>query len=356
MELTCKPDFDMAMRRIYAWYEQEVIDRPPIRFTAHNAEYDAPHLLAGRSWPDLKARWFDAEFQVDFFIESIKGREFLAETFPVLWPNLGPEIFVAFHGSELIFKEVTSYSVPLVKEWDDMAKIRLDRENQYFRKIEEMTRLALEKCRGRYLVGYTDMHGGVDCAAAWRDPQQLCMDMVLAPENVKRLIELAVEHFQPVFDHFDAMLKARGLPSVTWMGIPSFGKMHIPSCDFAAMISTRHFEEFCLPVLVDEVKPMTHNVFHLDGKGVAKHLDRILAVPEINAIQWVQGMGADTPIMQWLPLLKRIQAAGKSILVDLQLDELEQFIDSMDPKGVMLCIAADESIQPEIVRRVQRWR
>ena len=98
----------MAMRRIYAWYQQEMIDRPPIRFTAHNAEFTAPHLLDRRSWPDLKARWFDAEFQVDFFIESIKGHTFHAETFPVFWPNLGPEIFVAFHGSELIFKDVTS--------------------------------------------------------------------------------------------------------------------------------------------------------------------------------------------------------------------------------------------------------
>jgi hypothetical protein len=151
------------------------------------------------------------------------------------------------------------------------------------------------------------------------------------------------------------MLKSRGQLSVTWMGVPSYGKMHIPSCDFAAMISKRHFEEFCLPVLVDEVKPMTHNVFHLDGKGVAKHLDYVLAVPEINAIQWVQGMGDDAPIMQWLPLIKRIQAAGKSVMVDLQLAELEEFIENADRKGLMLCIAADEAIQPDVIKRVEKW-
>ena len=139
------------------------------------------------------------------------------------------------------------------------------------------------------------------------------------------------------------------------MGIPSYGKMHIPSCDFAAMISTRHFEEFCLPVLVNEVKPMTHNVFHVDGRGVAKHLDRILAVPEINAIQWVQGMGADTPIMQWLPLIDRIRAAGKSVVVDLQLTELDEFIESTNPEGLLLCIAADEGIQPDVIKRVEKW-
>ena len=39
LELGCKPDFEKAMQRIYAWYNQEMIDRPPILFSAHNADY-----------------------------------------------------------------------------------------------------------------------------------------------------------------------------------------------------------------------------------------------------------------------------------------------------------------------------
>ena len=33
LELETKPDFDRAMERVYAWYQQVVIDRPPVRFT-----------------------------------------------------------------------------------------------------------------------------------------------------------------------------------------------------------------------------------------------------------------------------------------------------------------------------------
>ena len=51
---------------------------------------------------------------MDFFIVDPR-RRFLAETFPVFWPNLGPEIFAAFFGSELVFQETTSYAVPAVK-------------------------------------------------------------------------------------------------------------------------------------------------------------------------------------------------------------------------------------------------
>ncbi len=53
----------------------------------------------------------------------------------------------------------------------------------------------------------------------------------------------------------------------------SFGRMHIPSCDFSTMISQDFFNEFGLPLLQREVKTMTQNVFHMDGKGVARHLD-----------------------------------------------------------------------------------
>ncbi|MFH0760202.1 MAG: hypothetical protein V2A67_01710 [Bacteroidota bacterium] len=354
LELERKPDFDRAMERIYAWFEQELIDRPPIRFAAHNAGFSAPPRLT-KIWPSLKDRWFDAEYQVDLYTESIRGRKFYAETFPVFSSNLGPEVYAAFFGSELEYKEVTSYSIPLVKEWADMEKVRFDRNNPYFKKIDEINEIAFEKCPGKFMVAYTVLCPIIDCVAAWRDPQQLCMDMLLSPDNVKQLIKIASDPFNEIFDYYDDILKKHHQLSVSWMDIPSFGKMHIPACDFASMISPDQFDEFVLPTLQQEVKHMTHNVFHLDGKGVANHVDKILAISEINAIQWVQGVGDDQPIMQWVPFIKKIQAAGKSLVLDIQVHELEDFIGAMDPRGLMLCIPAEESIQPSIIRRIERW-
>jgi len=355
VELEQKSDFEKCMKRIYAWYNQEIIDRAPIRFAAHNAEYSEAHLLKGRSWPSLKDRWWDTGYQIELFERQLKHSVFNAETFPVFWPNLGPEVYTAFYGVELEYKEVTSYSIPIVKDWSQLNDIKLDINNSYFRKIEEMTYGALERCTGKYLVGYTDLHPGLDCAAAFRDPQQFCIDFLLDPDKVKKLIDISSRDFQKIYDHFDSILKEHNQLSVTWMGIPSFGKMHIPSCDFATMISPDQFEEFVLPVIQNEVKLMTHNVFHLDGKGVANHVDHLLAIPEINAIQWVQGVGDDLPIMQWVPFIKKIQAAGKSVVVDLKVSELESFLGEMDPKGLLLCIAADEKIQPDIIKRVEKW-
>ena len=122
------------------------------------------------------------------------------------------------------------------------------------------------------------------------------------------------------------------------------------------MISNDSFKEYELPVLKEEVKMMTHNIFHVDGKDVARHIDDILAIDEIQAIQWVQGVGDDKPIMQWLPFIKKIQAAGKSVIVDLAITELEEFIVNMDPKGLYLCIStSDCEEQQRIIERITRW-
>jgi hypothetical protein len=354
MEIHNKPDFARAMERIEAWFAGELLDRPPIRFSLHNAEYEHASAMAGR-WPNLKSRWFDAEYQVDRFLENIRGRTFYGETFPVFWPNLGPNVYAAFFGGELEYGEVTSWIRHFVRDDADIAQLKFRRHNEYFQGIEQLTRVALEKCAGQFMVGYTDLHGSLDCVADWRNPQELCLDLSDAPERVHKMLGIANEHFKPVFDHFDAVLKAHGQMSVTWMAIPSRGKMHIPSCDFTNMVSCGIFDEFYLPTLLTEVRHMTHNIFHLDGKGMLRHLDRILAIPEIQAIQWVQGVGDDAPIMQWLPVIKTIQAAGKGVLVDLQLHELEPFIAATDPEGLYLCMAAPESLQPDIMKRLEKW-
>ena len=355
MELEGKPDFEKSMQRIEAWFNHEMLDRPPVRFAQHNASSLGAPDYGTRTWPSVKERWFDAEFQVDFFIKSIRNRTFHGETFPVFFPNLGPNVYAAFHGCELEFAEITSWAHHLVTDWDVLKQIKFDRENEYYQGIEKLTRVALEKCAGKFLVGYTDLHGSLDCVADWRDPQRLCLDIMDHPEKVHEMLAIANENFLPVFDHYDSILKSHGQLSVTWMEIPSRGKMHIPSCDFAAMISPDAFCEFYLPSLQKEVVHMSHNIFHVDGVGVLNHIDHILHIPQIQAYQWVQGIGDDFPIMQWIPVIKKIQAAGKGVVVDVQLSELEPFMAAIKPEGLYLCIPAEESVQPDVLKRIEKW-
>ncbi len=69
------------------------------------------------------------------------------------------------------------------------------------------------------------------------------------------------------------------------------------------------------------------------------------------------GRGLDQPIMQWVELIRRIQAAGKSVVVGLTLSELEPFLDAIRPEGILLCIDEPErEIQQAVIDRLLKWK
>lgn len=354
--LETKPDYEICLQRIEAWFNQEIIDRVPIRFHRHNAEYDK--VLTESKHKNLYERWMDAEFQVKSFADSINNFRFNGETFPVYMPNLGPNIYAASHGVDMEFGETTSWCEQIIDKIEDLNKLKFSKENKYYKQILKMTELALEMSDHKFWIGYTDLHPGMDCAAAWRGSENLCFDMVMNTDMVKALLAKSTEHFLEFYDDYDTLLKAHNQPSVTWMNIPiETGRMHIPSNDFSFMISPEMFDEFALPILQEEVKTMTHNVFHVDGKGVANHIDSIMSVPGIKAIQWVQGMADDYPIMQHIPFIQHVQSKGKSIIVDLDKSDLDKFMDIISPEGVFLWIATEsEDEEKDILKKLLKWK
>ena len=95
----------------------------------------------------------------------------------------------------------------------------------------------------------------------------------------------------------------------------------------------------------------------MDGRGVAKNIDVILSVPEVHAIQWVQGVGDDYPIMQWVPFIKELQAKEIPVVVDLSKEDLDDFIAVMKPQGLFLWVATeDEDEEIELLKRVEAWQ
>ena len=355
MYLETKPDYDKCVERVLAWFDGEIIDRAPVRFHRHNAEYD--NVIGNSGHATLRDRWMDAEFQARSFLDSVKGKIFLGETFPVYWPNLGPNFYAAVHGAELEFGEVTSWCEPIVNDHSDLEKIRFSKDNLYYKSMHELTRAALEMCKEQFIVGYTSLTPGMDCAAAWRGAENLCMDLILDEPMVMRLLQLANEHLLEVYDDFDRLLKANGQPSVTWMNLPvPNGRMTVLQNDFSFMISPELFDKFALPALQKEMETMTHNVFHVDGKGVANHTDTILGAG-IKAIQWVQGVADDFPVMQHVPYIKYLQSKGASVIVDLDLSDLDAFMQEVSPKGIFLWIGTSNREEEEtILKRLLKWK
>ncbi len=355
LNLETKPDFIESMKRVYAWYNGELLDRVPVRFSGHNEEYNT--IDNKGKWNTLEDYWFDTEYQVERYMNSIEDREFLGESFPVFWPNLGPNSFAAMFGGKIDFGDVTSWVHPFIDIDNIPTELTLNKENIYFKKLEELTKYALERCEGKFMVGYSDIHPGLDCIDAMLGTEEACMAMYDSDEELLALTHATLKPFLDLAEHFHKLLKTHKQLSVTWLNIPSYTSMHIPSCDLGSMISNKDFEKFAMPNIIQEVKHFEHNIFHVDGKDVANHLDIILEIDEINGYQWVQGVGVDKPIMQWTNLIKKIQGKGKGVIVDLEPSELDEFMSEFKPNGIYLCInETNPEVQSAILDKLKTWK
>lgn len=283
----------------------------------------------------------DVEYVVDSAIAWMECQDYVGDHFPMFWPNLGPEITATLFGCDLEFSESTSWSKPVVHEpddWNRILQMEPDFNNPYWQTKERMTDYAIERCEGRYIVGITDLHGNYDILAALRDPQALCIDMVDYPELITQVGRHVARAFVQSFERSYAKIAAAGFGCTTWCNTYHEGRYYVPSCDFWIMVSPEMAREMILPDILFEMEPLERSIFHLDGVGALKHLDLLLDIPNLHAVQWVYGAGQG-PASRWIEVYRRCLQAGKSVqvLAETAQDALT-VLDAVGAKGVWLTV------------------
>ncbi|MAG13144.1 MAG: trimethylamine corrinoid protein 2, partial [Spirochaetales bacterium] len=98
--------------------------------------------------------------------------------------------------------------------------------------------------------------------------------------------------------------------------------------------------------------------YHLDGPGALRHLDALLDIKELDAVQWVPGAGNEG-FSRWIDVYKKIQAAGKSMqITSLQISEIALMFENLRPEGVYISgisgVTDDESADA-LIRRIAAW-
>jgi len=351
-----KPDYERTKARIDAFWEREIIDRPVVQFGLSKAtEACVPLPVSTHATP--ADRWLDTDYQTALAVASLHNRHFLGDTLPVAYPNLGPEVFSAFYGCPLEFGDYgTSWSSPILHDWADVDKLQLDWQHPYLTRLLEMTDSLLAAGKDKFIVGMPDWHPGGDCIAAFRDPMNLAFDMHDNREAVKALLpRISADYFR-LYDLFYHKLRQAGQPISTWLSLVSDGKYYVPSNDFSIMISTEMFQEIFVPGLAEECRFLDRSIYHLDGPGALRHLDTILAIPELDALQFVPGAGNEG-FARWVEVYRRAQAAHKAIEVFCTFAEVEQVIEILDPHGVYLLVHEVPSVEAAqaMIKRLEHW-
>ena len=348
-----KEDWDAAQQRLLAWWEREIIDRACIQVTAPRRDVTPRPLPVPSS---IEAQWTDLDYVVESQAERIRCTYYGGEAFPLFNPNLGPDIFAAFLGAPLHFAEDTSWADPIIADYATRPRLALDAANPWWQLQAELLRRGQEAGRGRWLTGFPDTHSGGDALAALLGRQELCFDLVDRPEQVAA----AMAELQPivieVYERLFPVIEWERLGSSSgWLPTWSTGRCNVIQCDFIALISPQMFECHFLHELALQAKWLDHTIYHLDGPHCIPHLDLLLSIPEIRAIQWVPGAGAP-PMPHWIPLLKRIQAAGRGLHLQTEPEHVETLLSELSPKGLMLHTAVDsEDEADEMIHCVAGW-
>ncbi|MDR1905108.1 MAG: trimethylamine corrinoid protein 2 [Treponema sp.] len=329
-----RPDWEQVQKRYTEYWACENHDRPILWITAPRDKL-LPYPPSAHK--TLKDRWCDTGYMLEKANISFQNTYYGGESFPLLSPDLGPDLFASLYGIPIEFGEDTSWSIHTLTEWDTYTPFQIDRECFYYKKIVEMTEAAAEDGQDKYLVGVTDIHAGFDGLVAMRGPETLCIDTLEHPDFLRRGAMDLFEGFKTLYGELAEIAGRYQRGSSNWMGIWHPGRWYVTSCDFICLISENMFEDLIVEELEAELAYLDASVFHLDGPGALRHLDRLLSIKKLNGIQWVYGAGQPTA-SHWLDVLKKIQRAGKAFQVDITPEELPVLLENLAPEGAMYIV------------------
>jgi len=354
-----KEDWEEAKPRLAAWWEGEVLDRLALAVMSPRSQ---PIEVIPEVKPpeDLIDRWLNTEYRIYRAENSFVKTFFGGEAFPYFDTHIGPGSFALFLGSEPGFAEDTVWYNPCLSDPKDYAQIAYDPENRWWQVQRSLIAQGVERSQGRYLVGMPDLVENLDTVASLRGTTQALLDLPDRPEFVHALQRHILPLWYRYFDELYKLIKDETSGnSFSAFRIWAPGRMAKVQCDFSAMISPDMFEEFVVPYLSEQCDWLDYSVFHLDGPDCVCHLDLLLDIPGLNAIQWTPGAGQPgTGSLQWIPLYKRILAGGKSLLLlGAASDLIEPLVEEIGIEGVFIVTnTASEQDAKELLKRARGWK
>lgn len=291
--------------------------------------YNMPDELM---WKDMEDKYQDPQRIVDRYRFFCDTHAFLGESFPNLNVDFGPGSLAAYLGSEIGFKEDTVWFNKCLDGWDGVPKLQFDPENKWFKKHINLVKSCRELAGNDFYVDMPDLMENIDVLASLRGAQETLFDLLDEPEKVGERIQEVTDVYYDYYDRFyDAIKDEEGGNAYTVFQIWGPGRTVKLQCDFSAMMSPEDFRKYIQPSLRTQSENVDHVLYHLDGPQAIKHMDALMEIDGIDALQWTSGdAGPDGTLPDWDVIYDKAIAAGKSIWVKVYSGEFEDWIRNVD--------------------------
>lgn len=255
-----------------------------------------------------------AEQIVQAWDAQLSSQEFLGDAFPAVGlAEFGPGVVAAFCGARLDNSSGGVWFWPAEKKEIADIHAAYDPNNRWAVRIKEIIRTAIEYWNGSVAIGLPDFGGVMDIAASLVGTEELLFAVLEEPEEVTRLCGEIQEAWYASFRDICASAAPQGVYT-DWNLLLSKTPTHVLQCDFSTMISPQMFDAFVMDTLREDTRRLEHCIYHLDGPGALKHLDALLTIENLTAIQWVYGDGQPGSA-HWVDVYKKIADAGKQYMI-----------------------------------------
>lgn len=305
----------------------------------------------------LDERYTNAAFRAAENHFRLSRSVFPLDVLPSATTDLGPGSLALFLGSLPGFAEDTVWYHPCVEnelEPEKLPPLRFDETNPWWTCSEDILRRCATLARGKYLVTCPDLVENMDALSSLRGAQTLCMDMVERPDWVEQKIrEINDVWFAAYQRIYDIIKQPDGSSAFGAFYIWGPGKVAKVQCDSSAMFSPKMYRRFVMPALTAQCDWLDHSLYHLDGTQAILHLDALLEIAPLDAIEWTPQAGIETGgNKRWYDLYRRILSAGKSVqVVNVEPDEVVPLLDGIGNKGVYILIQFKDEREAEQVRK-----
>lgn len=291
--------------------------------------YNMPEEL---KWKDMEDKYQNPQRIVDRYRYFCETHAFLGESFPNLNIDFGPGSLASYLGSEIGFKEDTVWFNKCLDSWDGVPKLTFDPENKWFKKHIQLAKDCQALAGDDFYVDMPDLMENIDVLASLRGAQDILFDLLDEPEMIGERIQEVTDIYYEYYDRFYDIIKdEEGGNAYTVFQIWGPGRTVKLQCDFSAMMSPEDFRKYIQPSLRTQSENVDHVLYHLDGPAAIKHMDALMEIDGIDALQWTSGdAGPDRTLPDWDVIYDKAIAAGKSIWVKVYSGEFEDWIRNVD--------------------------
>jgi len=287
---------------------------------------------------DLKAYWENPETIFNNNIKRIENTCYVGEAIPIIFQNFGTSGHCNYIGAKPVYGNDTIWFNKVYENIEDIPK---KRDEKTFNKHLELSKYLAKNSNDQYFLGMPDNTGTIDAIAHVFDSSKLLLEMYENPEGVIKAILKVNKIWKETSEEFYKISEnINNGGAHAWMHLLAPGRLQHMQCDLSVMISPEMYENFVMPELEKQMEWIEYPVYHFDGIEQQRHLDCLLSLSKLKAIQWTEVAGQPSP-SHFIPIIKKIQDAGKRLIVMCQKEDIIPLLQNLSATGLYLHVSAN---------------